>query len=264
MVTGAGEFGDCFGPTHIAYTYGCGSHAWATYTAVPVTATGFATTAAGAGAATVGLWWTAIGFFSGRGGAKNATVDLRENDLAPMVDGGALPSPEFGDIPSGAFGGAGDKFPSAPSWANAAGDDAAARTHVVWQPEYVGQIDCSGVKVEAWSGSAKLGIADVKKAASSAKPKPASKTSMVNVVPLFGGVALLGEAGKVTSVSTHRFSAVAVGAGGKGVTVSLRGKAGEAVPLLFASAGGSGGGAYTCALVTAKIDADGTGTATFA
>ena len=40
MTLGAGEFGDCFTKgRHISYTYGCGTHLWATYTAVPITTT---------------------------------------------------------------------------------------------------------------------------------------------------------------------------------------------------------------------------------
>lgn len=62
MVTGAGEFGDCFGSAHRAYTYGCGGHAWATYTAVPSLATDSASAGDERGtAAAVGVWWTAIG-----------------------------------------------------------------------------------------------------------------------------------------------------------------------------------------------------------
>ena len=87
MITGAGEFGDCFGPTHRAYTYGCGAHVWATYTAVSITSGGGIASgdSRSAAAASVGLWWTAIGFFSGRGGAPTNNITLREDDLAPMV-----------------------------------------------------------------------------------------------------------------------------------------------------------------------------------
>ena len=87
MITGAGEFGDCFGPTHRAYTYGCGAHVWATYTAVNITSGGGIASgdSRSAAAASVGLWWTAIGFFSGRGGAPTNNITLREDDLAPMV-----------------------------------------------------------------------------------------------------------------------------------------------------------------------------------
>ena len=51
----------------------------------------------------IGLWWTAIGFYSGRGGAVSPNVTLYEADLAPMVDATSLPSPDFGAIPAGSF-----------------------------------------------------------------------------------------------------------------------------------------------------------------
>jgi hypothetical protein len=79
--------------------------------------------------------------------------------------------------------------------------------------------------------------------------------------PLARSQVLLGEAGKVTSVSAYRFASVAAGAAGQGITVQLRGKAGEAVPLLFAAP--SAGAGFTCKLVAAAIGADGSGTATF-
>jgi hypothetical protein len=51
------------------------------------------------------------------------------------------------------------------------------------------------------------------------------------------------------------------------VAVKLRGKPGESVPLLFASATGltavSHGSALKCSLVTATISSDGTGVAHF-
>lgn len=103
MITGAGEFGDCFGPTHRAYTYGCGTHLWATYTAVPVGTTSNTHLNGNASTLDIGLWWTAIGFFSGRGGATSPNITLYEADLAPMVDATSLPSQDFGMIPAATF-----------------------------------------------------------------------------------------------------------------------------------------------------------------
>jgi hypothetical protein len=107
MITGAGEFGDCFGSAHRAYTYGCGTHAWATYTAVPVGTSNTDHNASvggkSLGTLDIGLWWTAIGFFSGRGGASSPNVTLYEADLAPMVDATSLPSPDFGTVPTASF-----------------------------------------------------------------------------------------------------------------------------------------------------------------
>ena len=61
--------------------------------------------------------------------------------------------------------------------------------------------------------------------------------TLVNVAPvLAGSKALLGEANKVAAVSTFRFSSVAASADGGTLVVGLRGKPGEVVHLLFASA----------------------------
>ena len=188
---------------------------------------------------------------------------LREDDLAPMVDAAALPSPDFGAIPTGSFLGGGTSFPTA---SNASGGG-----HVVWSPSFVHRTDCTGVSVAAWSGAAELGIAP-SASANHNRPMPGG-TSQLNIAPLMNGIGLLGEAGKVTSVSAYRFASVrpVAAAGKKGVVVELRGKPGEKVPLLFASAasGGAEGGsdavaaAYKCTLVAATIGADGTATAAF-
>ena len=107
MMIGAGDFGDCFTPErHVAYTYGCGGHIWATYTAVDMpaptlpplrqpappfaaTATAAAASSAAPSAAASGVWYTAIGWVAGRTKPKAAAIDLYESDLASMVDGGA-------------------------------------------------------------------------------------------------------------------------------------------------------------------------------
>jgi hypothetical protein len=81
--------------------------------------------------------------------------------------------------------------------------------------------------------------------------------TIVNVAPLFGRVALLGEAGKITSVSTYRFASVVGNTAG--ITASLRGKVGEVISLLFATAGGGGG--LTCVAKAVTIGPGGTATA---
>jgi hypothetical protein len=255
MVTGAGEFGDCFGATHRAYTYGCGGHAWATYTAVPISSsekTAGGDYAARDRGASTGIWWTALGFYSGRGGWPGSTnyVTLHESDLAPMVDASALPSPDFGSVPAGAFRGAGVQLPNASS----------SSGHVVWAHHFVGQAGCAGVLPEAWNGSAHLVVQPPPHKGGS-HTAAVDHTSQLNIAPLIGGVALLGEAGKVTSVSSYRFSAVVIGAGGKGVQVKLRGKPGEQVTLLFATGDSSAG--YKCNAVHSTIDADGSGSVAF-
>jgi len=99
MMIGAGAFGDCFTPsTHEAYTYGCGGHIWATYTAVAITSSSveFFSRLHSANAEKVGVesaasasavWFTAVGFVAGRGKPKATTIDIYESDLAAMIDG---------------------------------------------------------------------------------------------------------------------------------------------------------------------------------
>lgn len=101
IVEGAG-FGDCTGPNHRAYTYGCGGNVYATYTAV---------LASMSGAAETNLWWTAVGFSAGRGQLPTS-IELYEADLAPMVDAKDMPSPDFSDVPKGSFLGSGTAFPN--------------------------------------------------------------------------------------------------------------------------------------------------------
>jgi hypothetical protein len=74
---------------------------------------------------------------------------------------------------------------------------------------------------------------------------------------VFGGVALLGEVGKVTSVSTHRFASISTS--GNGLMVGLRGKPAEAVTLFYAT--GSAVAGYKCATRLVTIGTDGTATA---
>ena len=88
------EFGDCFTTSrHISYTYGCGIHLWATYTAVPTTGNAHAA-GGGGGSGGVGLWFTAVGFVSGRPHSLPNHVSVLEADLAGMIDydSGTLPS----------------------------------------------------------------------------------------------------------------------------------------------------------------------------
>ena len=77
MMIGAGDFGDCINPAHhVAYTYNCGGHIWATYTAINTTATTNTISAADAAAtdvparassgASAGVWYTAAGWVAGR------------------------------------------------------------------------------------------------------------------------------------------------------------------------------------------------------
>jgi hypothetical protein len=287
MITGAGEFGDCFGAKHIAYTYGCGSHVWATYTAV--------STAAGVKARTVGakmgeadvvtggataVWFTAIGFASGRGAAgKGSNVTLVENDLAAMVDLAEPPSPmtdddassnpfSFSAIPRASFSGTGGTFPSLPSFAQSTNGSGAV--YVWWSSAWLQQSMASHSPAHATTASATDACAGVVASPWSAAgvtmklAKNTDSTSHVNVAPVFtGGVALLGEAGKVTAVSEYRFEYVHSQEGK--LQVGLRGKPGEVVTLLFAkqasASASSPAGGFTCVAKPTVIGADGTATA---
>ena len=230
MLTGAGGIGDCFGKNHLKFTFGCGAYLMGTYTAVPWTASG-----------NPAIFYTAVGFHTGKPSKLGKSVVLLEQDLAPMVDGAAPPAPTLADIPTGSFDGAGATF--------AAASNGSVTEHVWWFGKYASQTGCAGVTVAKWTDASvnmSLPLGD--------------DTTMVNIAPVINGAVLLGEAGKVTAVSSFRFSSVgasttgtATGAG-SGIAVGLRGKAGEVVALMF-SVGGK------CVDTAATIGADGTATA---
>ena len=151
----------------------------------------------------------------------------------------------FDNIPRSTFLGAGLTFPNHTMEAG----------HVWWSADFVAQAlaadPCASVDVVTWSGSAPMSFTS---------PSKSDKdiTSQINIAPAFSAgsasqLALLGEAGKVTAVSTYRFAAEEPSA--SGLTAHLRGKAGEVIKLLFAKDG-------KCVAQTAFIGADGTGVAT--
>ena len=197
---------------------------WGTYTSVA--------THSQAGTAANNLWYTAFCFGSGH------DVSLEESDLSVMVDASALPSPTFDAIPTGAFVGSGATFP------NASG----VTGHVVWQSDWLSvglahnsASGCGAVAPTLWTGD----------------PFPMATTDViVNVAPLFGDKALLGEAAKITAVSSYRFSSVRADA--SGIVADLRGKSGEVVTLLVAT---KSGGALTCSTQMVTIGAGGTAVA---
>eukprot|EP01052_Picozoa_sp_SAG31_P033108 SAG31_NODE_3702_length_3974_cov_13.982452_2_plen_254_part_00 len=185
---------------------------WGSYTSVPSNFTH------------VNLWF--LGFVFG-GGIKHqndpektggATVSVTQADLAPMVDATALPSPLFGSIPVGSFRGSGRTFPTLPG----------VTQWVAWNSQWLNQgrvlhegnsatVDCNGVEVVSLDAD---GVS------------VPMRDTIVNVAPVFGHKALLGEAGKITAVSTYRF--VAVVPKDDGISTTIRGKPGENVTLLFA------------------------------
>lgn len=205
---------------------------WGTYTAVLQRSPKEAST-------TVGLWFTAF-VFPFRGGPKNPTATVLESDLAPMVDAAALPSPSFGDIPTGSFQGGGTSFPQGPKgWVSWIGDFAAQRT-----------AGCHAVNVSEWTGQATVA------------PTQEDTDTILNIAPLMGGQhALLGEQGKIAAVSTYRFAYVQAGTQG-GIEVSLRGKPGEKVSLLFATRACESG-PFACKSHQGTIGGDGTATVEF-
>ena len=179
---------------------GAGVQLWGTYTAV---------SAGGAGG--VNVWFLAFAFKLGKG-PTGASVRVLEADLAPMVDNQALPSPLFDDIPTGTFSGSGAHFPAVGGWVGWHHDPAA---------ESGGGDPCSLAAPAPWAGAANFTVAP--------------EGSQYNIAPVIGGVALLGEAGKVTAVSTHRFASAIPAPGGDGLDLALRGKPGEHITLLYSS-----------------------------
>ena len=195
--------------------------------------------------AEVSIWYTAMAFVIGKAGSKAPTVTVTEQDLAPMVDAGGLPTGSFADIPSGAFIGAGATFVATTTASGADPADAAAGTataasgagpgggasspsHVAWINDFLrgDQASCGGVEVSAWTGAIRNVSVPV-----------GDGGTLVNVAPVMAGgkAALLGEANKVSAMSTYRFSSVASTADGSSLVVGLRGKPGEVVHLLFAT-----------------------------
>ena len=136
----------------------------------------------------------------------------------------------------GAFSGAGATFAEASNGTTA--------EHVYWYSDFMQQKDCTGVTVNTWKGSANMSLPE------------GDGATQVNIAPLSNGVALLGEASKVTAVSAYRFSSITPSADASkgGLTVGLRGKPGEVVALLFAVGG-------KCVSVPTTIGVDGTGAA---
>lgn len=223
MISGAGGMGsgpggaglDCFGPRHIAYTFGCGTHLLATYTATPIT-----------GGSSPAVFYQAVGFHAGRGAGPGKHTQLYQQDLAPLVDWSALPSPTLGDVPTGSFAGTGSTF-------------AGNTTYVWWKGRFTTQRSCQDVVVNSWSGSVNMSL-------------PSNDDfSQVLVSPVMQGVALLGEVGKVTPVSVYRFSSIY--SNSSGMTVHLRGKPDEYVTILFAL-----GKDNHCVQKTVAIALDGT------
>jgi hypothetical protein len=169
-------------------------HVWATCTAVP---------------GGLGPWFTSLAYSDGD---AQPAFARRPRHLAPLVDGPggaagcATPAsnpPDFASVPGGAFLGAGDALPSCGGWV-------------------------------AWDRAAPASAQPFSDAAPISLPLAPLSPAQWNVAPLVGGLAVLGEEGKVAAVSSYRFASIA--AAGGAATVALRGAPGEDVTLLWAAA----------------------------
>lgn len=107
------------------------------------------------------MWFTAIGFASGRGQLPT-NVTLFEGDLAPLVDFSAATPSTLDPIPRGAYQGSGASFP-------------AHMTYVLWRARFLVQRDCSTVRPSVFNGSFTLPMPD-------AKHHPDGATSHFNLV----------------------------------------------------------------------------------
>eukprot|EP01052_Picozoa_sp_SAG31_P048526 SAG31_NODE_10192_length_1172_cov_1.525629_1_plen_231_part_00 len=172
MLTNVGEFGDGQGGacprTAGPYSFGCGKNLlWATCicTVVP---------SATAANQTL-LWWTALAFGDGKG-ANAGSFMLLESDLAPMVDTNQTIG-QFSDIPRAAFEGASASFAST------------SQLYASLQADIIQQRSCDGVIVSPWTSSYNIMLPTARKNTTDGPTAP------INLAPVFGSVALLGEAG---------------------------------------------------------------------
>lgn len=214
-------------------------HVWATYTAVAA-----ASPSATAAAAVTDIYFTVVAYMNPPPGKDNWPVNyskpvtIKESYLSSMVDTEHLPTPGgFSDIPTGGFAGPGDTFPNSSSITG----------HVWWAANITSaDVGCAGISA-ASPFESEITVA---------APKVGQgQPALINVAPVHGDVALLGEAGKVTAVSVFRFASVSPAA--NGLELHLRGVPGETVPLLFAKRK-SGGNDFGCVQQVTTIGADGT------
>ena len=242
-------------------------HVWATYTAVKSPASSGAGTASAGAVASDGadIYFTVVGYMNPPAGKDSwpsnysKPITIKEQHLSTMIDLDHLPTPGgFSDIPTGGFSGVGGTLPNSSTIAG----------HVWWEAANIaatgGGGGCAGVSPTTFGGEMTINL-----------PKAGqSQPALVNIAPVHGDIALLGEAGKVTAVSVFRFASVAPAAaaaddtnGGGGLEVHLRGVPGESVQLLFAKrgaarGGGAGGDSFACVAQTTTIGADGTAVVT--
>ena len=156
-------------------------------------------TAVADGAGATSLWFMAVGFSWAADAAP--THALTSADLAPIVDGDCPTPPDFADIPCGSFFGAGTTL---------SGD------YVAWDPLSTAPPAPFGAGYPPFN----LALA----------PHVAAVAHVAPVWP--GGIALLGEQGKLVPLSAYRFASVASTGQGT-LSVGLRGAPNEAVVLVY-------------------------------
>ena len=151
------------------------------------------------------VWYTAVSFSWTEPDAPKrwpapASWGVSQANLAALIDEEHLPPLPFAAIPAGGFRGAGaESLPGADS-------------HVTWRR--------GATHATLWAPATKVNV------------RLAHEPEQTNVAPVLqNGRVLLGEAGKVAAVSTHRFVSVAA-SGADGIRVVLRGAPGERVELL--------------------------------
>jgi hypothetical protein len=256
-----------------------GSNVWGTYTAVAVGASGMgsgdAATAPAAPTDATGVWYTFIGWFAGTRTVPTPppSYTLRQRQLDAMIDASsphALKSlRSFADVPRVPFLGAGGEGDSKDAasvvdrvvylwWASHIVEDA-AEAEAEAAEAGAGSTTCGYVEPVAFTGELTVDLP----VQLSRPPKgfPVQPTLQLNLAPVLGAglVSLLGEAGKVTAVSTYRFSSIVESAGR--IDVALRGAPNETVHLRFAHKNKNGN--WTCVAKAASIGPGGAGTASF-
>ena len=184
-------------------------------------------------------WFTAVGFANG--GSPPDGFALRPSHLAPLVDltgsaSNALNPPDFADVPTGAFLGAGTEL-QAPYYA--------------WDPQ------SAGPALASWSEAAPFNLSLAQRSPQQVNLAPVFCAAGTGATPL----ALLGEQGKAAAVSSFRFASVTESCGSavaaSNLTVGLRGAPFERVTLLWSSA------AHAWMAQTMPVTLGATGTATF-
>jgi hypothetical protein len=150
------------------------------------------------------VWWTAVGWGWDTSADARSNYTLLPAHLSPMIDSSAVDG-DFSAVPRGGFVGSGTTL-----------DDLGE--YVWWDPA-AEQDPARPFNTDG----AMLRLAT-------------HLPHQLNIAPVIGGVALLGEKGKAAAMSTYRFVSVLTSVNATGLQVTLRGAAGENVTLIYATA----------------------------